>query len=420
MGIYDLAVVGGGASGLAAALAAAESARGSGHSLRVAVLEKNPRVGKKLLATGNGRCNLTNRRLSPERYHGDTAAAGAVLRRFPPGKIVGLFRSEGLFCRELDGGRVYPYSLQAASVLNVLRRSLGSCGADFLCGFPVNRIENISGGFAAVSGDRAVRARRLIVAAGGKACPQSGSDGSGYALLRPFRHSVTPLRPALVQIRTDSKRVRPLKGVRCLAATSLTASGKPVGRTEGEVQFTENALSGICIFELSRLAGDSFAGTPEISLNLAPEYRADELVRQFRRQAERLGSEPAAALAEGMLSRSLAAAVTKAALGGASVPAGLLSGADLAAIAAKIEDFRFPVLGTLSWQNAQVTAGGVPFAEVDGGLQSRFCRGLYLCGEILNVDGDCGGFNLQWAWASGIAAGLAAARALFPAGKGTT
>ncbi len=420
METYDLAVIGGGASGLAAALAAAESAQTKGYPVRVAVLEKNPRVGKKLLTTGNGRCNLTNMHLTPDCYHGDVPAAGAILRRFPPGKIVRLFRSEGLFCRELDGGRVYPYSLQASSVLNTLRRGLESCGADMICDFPVNRIENIPGGFAAVSGDRKVKARKIVVATGGKACPQSGSDGSGYALLHPFRHSITELRPALVQIRTDAKRTRPLKGVRCIAVASLLAGGKTFQKAEGEVQFTENSLSGICIFELSRLAGESCAETLEISLDLAPEYHSDELARQFHAQAERFGSGPASALAEGMLNRSLASEVVKTALDGASVPAGLLSGGDCAEIAAEMKDFRFPVLGTLSWQNAQVTAGGVPLAEVDSGLQSRFCQGLYLCGELLNVDGGCGGFNLQWAWASGITAGLAAAEALVPAGKEET
>ena len=405
---YDIAVVGGGASGLAAALAAAERAEEAGGPLKVAVLEKNPRVGKKLLMTGNGRCNLTNLHAEPERYYGDAQAAAEILRRFSPERVVGMFRRHGLLCRALGEGRVYPYSLQASGVLNVLRFGLEAAGVDTLCDFPVGSVENVPGGFALVSGKKAVKARRVIVAAGGMACPQSGSEGDGYGLLRPFRHTVTRLSPALVQVRTDVKRARPLKGVRCLAAASLLRNGEALKTTRGEVQFTENALSGICIFELSRFVGEYDAKELEIALDLAPEYEAGALEELLGAQISRCGGMPAPCITEGILNKSLGAEVTKAALNGASAPAGSLAKSDVAAVARTMKRFRFPVQGTLPWQSAQVTAGGVPLAEVDAGLQSRFCRGLYLCGELLNVDGGCGGFNLQWAWASGIAAGLAA------------
>lgn len=408
--MYDIAVVGGGASGLTAALAAAETARGTGSPLKIAVLEKNPRVGKKLLMTGNGRCNLTNLHAEPERYHGDTREAAEILRRFPPERVVGMFRAHGLLCRALDGGRVYPYSLQASSVLNILRLGLDAAGVETVCDFSVQRVENIPGGFAVVSDRRDVKARKVIVAAGGMACPQSGSEGDGYALLRPFRHTVTRLSPALVQVRTDVKRVRPLKGVRCMAAASLLRNGETLKTTHGEVQFTENSLSGICVFELSRFVGEYEAKSLEIALDLAPEYKTGELADLLGAQAGLCGEMPAACVTEGILNKALGTEVTKAALEGASVPAGSLTADDIRRIAETVKHFRFPVQGTLPWQNAQVTAGGVPLAEVGEGLQSKFCRGLFLCGEILNIDGDCGGFNLHWAWASGIAAGLAAAR----------
>lgn len=406
---HDIAVVGGGASGLAAALAAAEQAQAAGSPLKIAVLEKNPRVGKKLLMTGNGRCNLTNLHAEPEQYYGDAQAAAEILRHFSSERVIGLFRSHGLLCRALGEGRVYPYSLQASSVLNVLRYGLEAAGVETLCDFPVGRIENVPGGFALISGQKSVKAHKVIVAAGGMACPQSGSEGDGYALLRPFRHSVTHLSPALVQVRTDVKRARPLKGVRCMAKAALLRNGEPLKTTRGEVQFTENALSGICIFELSRFVGEYDAKELEIALDLAPEYEAGALEPLLDAQASLCGRLPASCITEGILNKALGAEVVKAALNGASAPAGSLSKIDIRAVAQTVKQFRFPVQGTLSWKNAQVTAGGVPLAEVDAGLQSRFCRGLYLCGELLNVDGSCGGFNLQWAWASGITAGLAAA-----------
>ena len=408
---FDIAVLGGGAAGLFAALSAAHGAAEAGRRLKIAVLEKNPRVGKKLLATGNGRCNLTNRHAAAARYHGDAAPAAPVLERFPPEKAVEAFRSLGLICRELEGGRVYPYSLQASSVLNILRRNLESCGIETFCGFPVEKIEKAGGLFVLRSGGKAVRARRAIAATGGKACPQSGSDGDGFALLRPLGHTCTPLRPALVQIRTEPKRVRPLKGVRMAAQARLLSGGKVLKTSRGEVQFAEGALSGICIFDLSRAVGEAGGGA-EISLNLAPEYGEEELARFLRTGAKALGDAPAARIAEGLLPKALGAEAVRAATGSPAAPAAALGESDIRRIARRIRDFRFPALGTLPWRNAQVTAGGIPLRETKEGLQSALCPGLFLCGEILNVDGDCGGYNLHWAWASGYAAGRAAARSL--------
>jgi predicted Rossmann fold flavoprotein len=407
--MYDIAVVGGGASGLAAALAAAETAEKAGRTLKIAVLEKNPRVGKKLLLTGNGRCNLTNRNAGPGRYYGDTDAAAGILHRFPPEKIIRLFQSHGLLCRTLDEGRVYPYSLQASSVLNVLRLSLEAAGVETLCDFAVRSIEATHGGFALISEKKSVKAKRVIVACGGKACPQSGSDGDGYALLRPYGHTVSRLSPALTQVRTDPKLVRPLKGVRCMAEAALMQGGRKIKTTRGEVQFTENSLSGICIFEFARFLGSYEPKTLEITLDLAPEYRAEELERLIRTRADACGDMPAFAALEGILCKPLAIEVMRRALQGASVSASSLTAENLKNAAETLKQYRFPVLGTAPWQNAQVTAGGVPLSEVDENLQSRFCKGLYLCGELLNLDGECGGFNLHWAWASGITAGNAAA-----------
>ncbi len=407
---FDIAVVGGGASGLAAALAALRRGREAGRRPAVAVVEKNPRVGKKLLMTGNGRCNLTNRNAGPARYHGDAAQAAAVLEGCTPQELLNRFRALGLFCRELEDGRLYPYSLQASAVLNVLRRALQSAGGAELCGLPVESVRKSGDGFTLSAGETRLFARRVIVATGGKACPQSGSSGDGYALLAPFGHSVTGLRPALVQIRTEPARTRSLHGVRCEAGVLLTAGGRTVASSRGEVQFAQGALSGICIFDLSRYV-DRPSGM-ELSLDLAPEFSGEKLADFFAAQAKAAPACPAGSVPEGLLPKALAAETEKAAGIAPAAAASAPSAEDWGRLAATVKRFRFPVLGTLSWQNAQVTAGGIPLAETDGGLQSRKCAGIYLCGEILNLDGGCGGYNLHWAWASGIAAGHAAADSL--------
>lgn len=408
---FDVAVVGGGAAGLMAAAAAA------GGKASVVLLEKNTRVGKKLLLTGNGRCNLTNRHCVPERYHGDVSAADKILRRYSPETVTAAFRSMGLLCRELDEGRVYPYSLQASSVLNILRRSLERAGVRTECGFACAHLKKEKNGFLLFSADgTVVRARCAVVAAGGKACPQSGSDGSGYELLRPFGHTVTRLLPCLVQIRTEPGRVRPLKGVRCMAGVTLLSNGRQAGTSHGEVQFAEGALSGICIFDLSHFAGTA-SKNAEVSLDLSPDFSREAVAEFLLRQANAMPETAVCELMEGFLHKSLGLEIVKYAGLEPGKPAGSLRKEDIRRIALTVKDFRFPAMGTLSWQNAQVTAGGVPLCETDENLQSRFCAGLYLAGELLNVDGDCGGFNLQWAWASGLAAGRAAAAAAVKAGE---
>ncbi len=398
----EIAVVGGGASGLMAAASAAAFGAREGHAARVAVLEKNDRVGKKLLATGNGRCNLTNLQAESSHYHGDTERCAQVLRKYPPQKILDAFAGMGLFCRELEGGRVYPYSLQGSSVLNLLRRRLDTLGVETLCGFPVTGLKKTKTGFLIASGDETISAERVIFCSGGKAGPQFGTDGSAFPLLKSLGHSVTPLRPALVPMKSKSERLKPLKGVRSPAKATFLAGGKQVAFTEGEVQFTDTALSGICIFELARFAGTS--GTEEVSLDLTPEIDTEELAERLRCIDEAFPGLSAAQLLEGTLHRALAAEVVRQAEGKGR--------ADFSSIARAVKDFRFPVLGTLSWPQAQVTAGGVPTRETDENFQSNCCKGLYLSGELLDVDGDCGGFNLHWAWATGLAAGEAAAKSV--------
>ena len=299
METYDIAVLGGGAAGLMAAVASTEA----GHSgLRVLVLEGNARVGKKLLATGNGRCNLSNRHVAPAHYHGDTGRAAALLKRFPPEKVAGQFASMGLLCRELEEGRLYPYSLQASSVLEILRLHLERQRVEVKCERLVTGIHREKEGFLLQTGTGAYRARRVIFATGGLAYPQLGANASGYQLLEKLGHSIVPLRPALVQVRTEPKRAKPLKGMRSHAEATLLADGTPLQKTSGEVQFTEHGLSGICIFELSRLAGQCLEQKNkkvEVALDLMPEYTESQIASLLYQAVERLPTLPSGDLLGG-------------------------------------------------------------------------------------------------------------------------
>lgn len=408
---YDLAVVGGGAAGMAAAISAAEVFVQSGRQ-KIVLLEAGARVGKKLLATGNGRCNLTNMGVDPAHYHGDTETVSAVLNQFPPRKIVDFFEEHGLLCKEQDEGRVYPYNLQASAVLDVLRYQLERHKVEIICDFPVNDLKKSEHGFEIIYNRDSVSADRVVFASGGMAYPQLGANGSGYPILKSLGHSCTKLLPALVQVKTDSKRVKPLKGARSAAKATLFADQKPVETTVGEVQFTEHGLSGICIFELSRFVGERYGKQPmEIELDLMPDYAEQQIVEFLQKRCQ-LSTLPGAELFNGCLNKLVGPEVVKAALPRIPKTIGEMSERDLAAAAHTVKHFGFPVEGTLSWKDAQVTAGGIPLNEVDETMQSKRCPGLYLAGEILNVDGDCGGFNLHWAWSSGILAGRSAAHSL--------
>ncbi len=410
---YDLAIVGGGAAGLMAAIAAAQEAEGNRRKIKIVVLEGNSRIGKKLLATGNGRCNLTNLLVSKEHYHGDVSCLDLMLKEYTPQHILARFESLGLLCREREEGRVYPYSLQASAVLDVLRYQLDRYGIEIVCDFTVTKIQRDAKRFVLASAQDGICAERVILATGGMAYPQLGANGSGYKVIESLGHRIVKPYPALVQLKTDPKRAKPLKGARNSAEAALLINGKQVKTVSGEVQFTENGLSGICIFELSRVAGENLPlQRVEVSLDLMPEYSEQQIFLFLKNRKQGLQTLPTAELLSGMVNKLVGAEIIRQTLPHSPKLARELQLKELSAVANAVKNFIFPVTGTLSWKDAQVTAGGVSLSEVDENLQSEFCPGLYLAGELCNIDGDCGGYNLHWAWSSGIQAGRAAAKSL--------
>ena len=398
----NVAILGGGASGLMAAITAAEG----GHA--VTVFERQARVGRKLLATGNGRCNLSNMQPLEGRYHGARPDfASPALEAFSARDARDFFLSLGLITVEEPSGRVYPFSDQAGSVVDVLRFAAEARGAALRTGTEIAGLwlAGEDGFFVQTAEREALRFDRVIVCCGGKAGGKLGGTSSGYELLASLGHTVTPLFPALVQLKTPPERVRALKGVRADARILVEKNGAPLAESAGEVQFTEYGLSGPATFEVSRAAATAGEGvTARLDLlRNVPRGELEALLAARCRDLPRLTGEN---LLTGLLHNRLGRVVLREAGFAQDRPLSGFNARALARVAGVVKDLALPVTGNMGFDNAQVTAGGVSTAEFDPRtLMSLHVPGLYAAGEVLDVDGDCGGFNLQWAWASGRLAG---------------
>ncbi len=395
-------IIGGGASGMMAALSALENPENT-----VTLLERQNRVGKKLLATGNGRCNLTNRDIRLTHYHGTQPDfARIALESFYVGRTLAFFERLGLLTVTEDSGKVYPLSDQASSVLDVLRFSMQARGVSLVTSCDVVEIRHKARGYEAVSATgETYFGDKLIIACGGAAGKKLGGSRSGYHLLSQLGHTCTELLPSLTQIKTDTAYVKALKGVRADAHVRLRKNGQTVQESFGEVQFTDFGLSGPEAFSLSRAAATGGEGQ-ELALDFFREYGEGVLLDMLQEKRMNLPELAAEELFAGMLPSRLGKMIVKRA--GLKYQTKLLDLTDEQLLSCvKISKwFCLAVTGVMGFESAQVTAGGASTKEFDARtLESRLNPGLFVCGEVLDIDGDCGGYNLQWAWSSGYLAG---------------
>ena len=399
-----IGIIGGGASGMAAALAAAENEKA-----QVVLFERQARLGRKLLATGNGRCNLTNMNASRKHYHGEKAAfIQPALTAMGPEATLAWFREMGLFTVTEECGKVYPYSDQANSVVDVLRFALERPNVRLLTGFEVEKVRRQDGGFLVLSGEQSVYCDKLIVACGGLAGTKLGGSMSGYKLLAKLGHKSTRLRPALVQLKCAWGGVTALKGVRANCHVKILKDNILFSQSTGELQFTDYGISGPVIFEVSR---DVCYGPGEwnASLDLLPGVDEELLLQELLRR--RNTGLPTEELLTGVLHNRLGRVLTKAAGIKDRNFVSELTDAELKAVCGVVKAFQLPLTEPMGMDNAQVTAGGVLTADFDPEtMESKLVHGLYACGEVLDIDGDCGGYNLQWAWSSGCLAGRSAGK----------
>jgi len=401
----DVCVIGGGAAGMFAAITAARA------GARVRLLERGGRVGRKLLATGNGRCNLTNTAAGAAHYYGsDPGFAAAALDICPPERVMGLFEEIGLLCAAEYGGRVFPLCNQASAVLDVLRNELDRLKVAVLTDSEaVSARKTARFAIKTAAGDD-FACDRLIIAAGGLAAPSLGSNGGGLALLRAFGHTITKTTPALAQLRVAGAFVKGLRGIKTAARVAAFSGGEPVCRAEGDVLFADYGLSGTAVMDVSR-ALHWYEGVT-LYIDFMPGYSADELLKILSRRRETLAHLTLENYLTGAVNKKLGQALIKAAgFDRLSAPVSSLTDGQIRRIASQIKNTGFAVEGHNGWENAQVTAGGALTAEFDPrAMRSRKVPGLFAAGEVLDIFGDCGGYNLQWAWASGYAAGLAAVK----------
>ncbi len=394
-----IGIIGGGASGMAAALAAAENKEN-----QVILLERQARVGRKLQATGNGRCNLTNLHALEGGYHGDEASfADFAIGKFGPEATLRWFRSLGLYTVAEDSGRVYPYSDQANSVVDVLRFALEQENIELKLGFEVEKVKKTESGFRVESKEETIACDRLIIACGGLAGTKLGGTMSGYKLLRSLGHKCTKLRPTLVQLKSSWGGVSALKGVRANCNAAIYCNGQLHSQSAGELQFTEYGLSGPVIFEISRDACQG-RGDWVCRLDFLPGMDEDTLNAELlRRKNTKL---PVSELLTGILHNRLGRVITQEVGISGYVPVAQLEEFEIRQVCRAVKNFEVALTEPMGMDSAQVTAGGIVTAEFDERtMESRLVPGLYACGEVLDIDGDCGGYNLQWAWSSGRLAG---------------
>lgn len=404
---FQIAVVGGGASGMMAAIAAARN------GAEVVILEKNKKLGKKLLSTGNGRCNFTNEYMSEKCYRSDhPEIIPKVLRNFTEEETVSFFREIGILAKSRDG-YLYPQPDQATAILDALLMEMRRLHVKMFCGCTVNKILRNGSEYEISAGKKTYHADKVILSSGSLAAPQLGASGEGYEIASSFGHRISPLVPALVQLISDDDYFQDLAGIRIDASAAIFVEGRKISEDRGEVQLTSYGISGIPVFQISRFASKAIhAGqNVEILLDLLPDQTKDRLVAELQRLISFDGKRRAEQLLTGYFNQKLIPVLLIRAKINQGTFASELAAEDLHRLADIIKNFDVSIIGTKSFEQAQICAGGIDLSEVDPyTMESQKIHGLYLTGELLDADGICGGYNLQWAWTTGWTAGIHAAK----------
>ena len=401
-----VAVIGGGAAGMMAAITAARE------GVKVTILEHKDRIGKKILSTGNGRCNFTNTYQTPACYRSDNRDfAWNIIQKFNVEKTISFFKELGIYPKDRNG-YLYPYSDQAAAILEVLQIEIAKLDICVMTEINVLDIQSVKRGIRVTTDKKTITVDSVILACGSKAAPVTGSDGSGYQLAKLLGHRIVPVLPALVQLRCAEKFYKSISGVRVQGTVEIYADGISLASDTGEIQLTNYGISGIPVFQVSRYAAKAIYQKQSVTavLNFMPDMNKDEFLSFLQ---ERITLCPHKTLDEfftGIFPKKLCELWIRLSRLPKEMRVSDLSGEQLEKLVLLIQHLRTHITETNAFEQAQICCGGVDTTEINPDtLESNYVPGIYFAGELLDVDGICGGYNLQWAWSSGFVAGKEAA-----------
>ncbi|WP_461207341.1 BaiN/RdsA family NAD(P)/FAD-dependent oxidoreductase [Clostridium sp. DL1XJH146] len=399
---HDLLIIGGGPSGLTASITAKDL------GIDVAIIEKNSRIGKKILTTGNGRCNLTNRNLTNENYNSSLSSfPNKIIENYSPSTIEDFFSSIGLSITTLDEGKMYPMSLQASSVVDVFLMSIEERQIPVYCNQNIINISKSKETFIITCGnEEKFTCSKLLICTGGKSYPKTGSDGSGYLLAKKLGHTIIYPKPALVQLKLDYPKLKSISGVKFDGFASLLVNNDLIKKDFGEILFTDYGISGPPILQLSRPVSLEISKNSnlQLAIDMMPNYSEKDLYAFLENQWGVFSYRSIFHSLIGIINKKIIPIILKdAGIGDIHKPCWSLEYQEKKNLLKLIKEWKFKITATNGFNNAQVTVGGVNASEVNSyTLESKITPGLYLAGEILDIDGDCGGYNLHWAWASGM------------------
>lgn len=398
-------IIGGGASGIVAGIISARE------GAKVTILERMPKIGKKILATGNGRCNLSNKYAAANNFHSESNNIyNSIINQFNIKDTLDLFEELGIKVVEKEDGKLYPRSEQSNSVVSALLYELKRLKVDIICDTDVSDIE-IKNNFKVTSKDKAYYCNKLIIATGGKSCPDLGSNGSGYNIAKKIGHSIIEPFPSLIQLKTDFPYLKQIQGTKIWTIIKIIDENNNVLKEEeGELLFTDYGISGPPVLQLSRYASKKLLLNENtyIIIDFVPEYKhIEDIDSELLRRIENSPNKTTQDFLIGFLNNRLIIPILKIAQIDINKKVANLTKDERLSLAATLKNLKMKVTGTHQWNQSQVTAGGVNMKEINQDtLESKLINNIYFCGEILDIDGDCGGYNLQWAWSSGAVAGM--------------
>lgn len=402
----DVIIIGGGPAGILAACAIKEKSK---EYVNVTIVERLEKIGKKILATGNGKCNFTNKFALPKKYNNPKFVTH-TLSEYGYKEIVKYLENIGLMSKEVTEGRMYPYTESATTVLEVLRLHLHRLGVNIKTNYEVNKVVERENKYLVYNKNEKnsyLECDYLVFACGGAAAPVLGSNGSGYPLLKPFKVKVTDIYPGLVGIKSEITVLKPLNGLRfkCNVSVIEKKTKKCVWTQYGEVQFKGDGISGIVVMEASTYMARHQLNYI-INLDLMPEASLDDTIMMLNTRKELFENQEVDSLLTGMLPKMLGSVIVKKASIDLNSYVKSLTPNNLKKIAGLIKAFPLDVKGDYGFERAQVTVGGVSLTEIDNEtLAIRKMKNAYICGEMMDIDGECGGYNMQWALASGYLVG---------------